>query len=416
MTLAPDAALVQSLRIGDHEYSPYSRSKAAAGLAALVAGGLAPRRGPGRGRTGNGGADPAGGRYRVLFTFAAPMAHGAELLHDATAALDGRATAWFDEKQADTSTIADHDDFPSLSPKSMFRRATPVDLASGLLFLFRNGRAAVTVLPRSHRLARWYLVWAQGCRRRIASRWMRALDPGLVVADMDLHATCAPVVVAARMQGTTTATLVHGSPSENYLPILADAVLTWSALQSEWFSGRTDAELIEVGQLAAEPVLPPASQDIFVIAASREVLSPDEVGRLVSLVDRAHAEGARCVLRHHPVALTAEGAASWRPVAERVDEVTLGGSPDWLRESSTVVGLSSTAVIDAVSAGRSVAVVADDSRPLPCELAYLREACGDRVVPASAIRDVVVPHSREEAARRLRSYVDSVTAPGAVGR
>jgi hypothetical protein len=194
----------------------------------------------------------------------------------------------------------------------------------------------------------------------------------LIVTDFDRGTTARPWVWAARRSGRAVVTALHGSPaSATYLPLLADAVLAWGQAQSVWLDAhRTDASIHVVGRADLENRTSIADGvDRLVICHSREELLPSEQQALVSLIRDFGGIGVEIILRRHP---SARGPLheSWRPVENLAQVVPSAGQPltSFLCPGDFVVGVASTALVDALVSGHGVAVIAAPSRPLPADL------------------------------------------------
>lgn len=207
-------------------------------------------------------------------------------------------------------------------------------------------------------------------------RYQAALDtdfsPALVVTDFDRGASARPWVWAANVAGMSTVTALHGSPSSaTYLPILAHSVLAWGSTQSAWLDAHHPDVGVRVVGRADVAARAKVSGDVdrLVICHSREELLPAEQQELVAMIRALRRFGADIVLRQHP-SVRGRLHESWRPIQELSQVVSSTGQSltSFLGASDFVVGVSSTALVDALISGHGVAVVAAHSRSLPADL------------------------------------------------
>jgi len=264
-----------------------------------------------------------------------------------------------------------------------------------------------------------YLLFAQSVRYALAVEQLAAADVKTLLTDMDRNSGCSPIVIAAKTLGITTATLVHGCPSEQYLPILSDHVLVWSTLQGDWFRGAGYSGGIHViGRPDVCFMAETSTRGRIVVAHSMEVLTEYEVCRLQSVLMHAGELGKTRSLRLHPVAQSITSQDRWAELI--VDAVEYAdGTLDWLSDCGLLVTVSSTVAIDALSYGVPCLVVADPIRELPCELQYLRDICDESKYgqyltrPAResvlAARAKVLPLVGVEAGKRVSEVIDQIS-------
>ncbi|GAA2159158.1 hypothetical protein [Pedococcus bigeumensis] len=367
---------------------------AATALVVLIAGSLLRTAGP-----------PARGQAVVL-GIGSPVQHGAEQANLAAAALRGvGCDTWCDARLA-RGLHGDARDFPSLSPFSLARHVGPRDLWAAWSASRRGSRRPEGAARDCGPVEWLYLRLAQAARLALAERRLEASGARLVVVDFDRGPAMAPLVVAAGNAGIPTATLVHGSPSKSYLPVLADSVLAWSTVQADWFRAHGAGHAEVVGRLAAPRPAPAAGATTWLVLSSKEALSDAEVGRLLSTIEDGRRLGHRTVLRLHPLQ-TAPLDAGWSRVASAVDSCVQLNADDWTTDCARAIGVSSTAIIDALAAGCDVHVVADADRPLPVEIEWLRGQADDlRPVPEKSLatRGSLLPLDQHEAQKRLAMF------------
>nr|WP_196250722.1 glycoside hydrolase family 99-like domain-containing protein [Cellulomonas sp. JZ18] len=344
-----------------------------------------------------------------LFAAANPVAHGAGLVRAvvaATRASGPRLAVAADARLADG--VAVDLDLPGIGVRSVWRHARWRDLVAAV-------RASTVRDPRFGRLAWAYLVAAQTARYRVVDEALCAWRgrPALLV-DYDRHAYTRPVVAAARRRGWRVVTLVHGSPSrQTYLPVLADHVLVWGGAQRDFFAhhqpavGTTVVGRVDVD---GEPSGRRQGRRHVVLCSSLERLTPTETDRLLAHVEASAADGAVCVLRAHPRG--GEPGDGWDRLATAVERVETARGPlvEAVGEGDEVVVVTSTAAVDALLAGCDVHVLADHDRPLPADLAAIRDArtTGD-AVDADTLRRRVVAAVGDDARRRLADALTALT-------
>jgi hypothetical protein len=399
--------LLDSLRIGDHLLLSRLWLRAVVGLLLLhvhaVVGSVR--------RTG-------GARQReqrpaaIHLVVANPVRHGAVLAASAVAAARAHGVplrVLADGRLADPDLPVDVG-FPSVAVRS-------VPTAARLRRLVRAWRQVARVrtwpeelrsLPSPYRV---YLLLAQSLR------YDHALTTGpatAVVTDFDRAAYVRPLLWAARTRGTTTATLVHGTPSAaTYLPLVAERVLAWGSVQARFFAEHApEAHVTVIGRPDLEPLSPQRrGPSRLVLCHSMEDLSATEVARLGALVAWAREDGTRVVLRPHPRDPGLRSGRGWAGLATSADEISLGPGrlADLLGPDDLVVVATSTSAVDALALGVRTVVAADPGRALSSDLAAIRdhglrdgtEATGAEETAAEASlrrQDVVVAVSEEAGA------------------
>lgn len=381
---APSAeAVALSLLTGDH-WARRGRSDWLR-LAVLLA------RAAARSRPVRPGERPAGGR--VVLLCASPVAHGARLAAAVGQALEPLVPqVALDVRLADPALLSRFDvvhDVPSLALPSLVSWASRQSAVRALQCWWASRALRPTSQRRASRVTWAYLMIAQRMRYDIAAQVPLTTPDGVLLVDFDRSAFCAPWLHAARMRGTPTATLVHGAPSELfYLPVLADAVCAWSERQADWWremAPEVDVAVVGRIEIAAESAEAPkdpiewSGGHRVLVLHSAEALTQLERDRLVTIVASLSGRGWRCDLRVHPSVPVDRPGAGWsevvaagaRPSSARTTELDAV-----LEHVDLVLGVSSTAVLDAVAAGRPVGLVVDPSRRLPVDLESLRAAGG----------------------------------------
>ncbi|MFD5276393.1 hypothetical protein ACFWIX_02400 [Pseudarthrobacter sp. NPDC058362] len=242
-------------------------------------------------------------------------------------------------------------------------------------------------------------------RYDFAHSWVSSLPKDhLWLADFDRPAYCRPLIWQAKKLGRKTATLVHGSPNQNYLPPVADQVLVWGDSQLRWFRAASpQSHCHVVGRPEIRKSVAPAPPRRLRVMHSMERLSETERESLVRLCAAATGWGLKCSIRPHPSLSGADLDDDWKAIAGsfRIED----GSDFWesLIPGDIVVGINSTALIDALTIGVPALTLADSERELPCDLDNLREAS----IP---LRAALLRFEREPALER--SGADILTHPG----
>lgn len=363
--------LLDSLRLGDHLGLSRPWLRAVVGLLLLhVHAAVGSVRRPG------GARQPEQQPAAVHLVVANPVRHGAVLAAGAVAAARSHGVplrVLADRRLADPGLFVD-EGFPSVAVRS-------VPTAARLGRLVRAWRQVARVrtwpeelrrLPLAYRV---YLLLAQSLR------YDHALTTGpatAVVTDFDRAAYGRPLLWAARARGTTTATLVHGTPSAaTYLPLVAEQVLVWGSVQARFFAEHAPAAHVTViGRPDLEPLGPQRrGPSLLVLCHSMEDLSATEVARMGALAARAQEDGTRVVLRPHPRDPGLRSGRGWDALASSADELSLGTARlvDLLGPEDVVVVATSTSAVDALALGVRTVVVADPGRALPSDLAAIRD-------------------------------------------
>ncbi len=364
---------------------------------------------------------------QVLLVIANGVAHGARLANALAGSLpagrtrnviaDRRLASPDAEALNGLSTVH----APGLAPRSVWRISSFARLGEYL----RLRRALGARAPRysSSRFYDEYVFLAQ------ALRFLLAMDvvpttAGLMVCDFDRDAYSSPWLWACERLGIPTVTAVHGTPSAlTYLPLLAETVLAWGAVQRAWFTQLAPgvrATLAGRPDIASRVPVAGAVERV-IICHSREELKPSEATRLADLAERYRRSGVECVLRLHPTAAEPVGAG-WNMVAAQCRVEVVGFEPlsESLVRGDFVVGVVTSALIDALIDGYPVAVFADPERPLPADIAAIAEYSRERsfvgrdmrylpsgyVEALNALSHTLVDAVGEESQERIRDLLD----------
>ncbi|WP_243075690.1 hypothetical protein [Microbacterium sp. SS28] len=238
-----------------------------------------------------------------------------------------------------------------------------------------------------------------------------------MITDFDRHASSRPWMWAAQQAKKRIVTAVHGSPARaTYLPVLADEVLAWGSSQELWFNRHApDKRIHVVGRWDIQerrPINPDI--DRIVICHSREQLHDYERQALHTLVQMARDAKIEVVIRAHP-SVQHDLGPSWSACASLCTVVQSRGVPLalFLQKNDLVVGVTSTALVEAVLAGHAVAVFSDESRPLPADLEDIEVMTRRNPV------DVRAGRISEEHARELGQLSEQMvrhTGPTALNR
>ena len=242
-------------------------------------------------------------------------------------------------------------------------------------------------------------------------RYLAALETDftgtrLVVTDFDRGTTARPWIWVARKAGVRVVTAVHGSlAAATYLPMLASDALVWGQVQAEWLIAQGAEVTAHVtGRADIDGRLPLGREvDRVVICHSREELDADEQASLLALVASARAAGLAVVIRRHPSEHGMLGA-TWCDLEQQCDVVASVGSPlsGFLTPRDLVVGVASTALVDALVSGHPSAVVASPLRALPADL--------EAMARVTATVDPGLNGAGLNSAGLNREYVDAMAA------
>lgn len=316
------------------------------------------------------------GDTAVALIIANPVAHGSRFARSVKAALEPiQANIVADGRLADNELAGAIIDFPALTVKSLIGVMSLCDLrdAVSLRLRFRKG---LHKPPGVNLLYYEVLVLMQSIRYSLAQRFVHGCSGDLIfLADFDRAAFSRPLMWHANRTGRTTATLIHGTPNENYLAPLASNLLVWGESQSNWFS--THAPLCRtyvVGRPDFDGIIEVDDVKRIQIVHSMESLTPQEMGSLRLVCDRARQADLTLTLRLHPLASPNDLGSDWsRAVGKAHFEDGRTSFKDSLQPGDIVVGVTSTAIVDALTIGVPALTVADDSRHLPCDLSLLRD-------------------------------------------
>lgn len=325
---------------------------------------------------------PAGGgkvktQARLTLVLANPVAHGSRLAAAVMNALQSMESNLAGDRRLAASEIAEEMvHFPSLTILSFGRSVTWAQLWGAL----KLRRYAVLSASDYSGLSRVYLetlFLLQAIRYDRAQSWVASLPQGHIwLCDFDRHAYSRPVMWQAKMLGRTTATLVHGTPSRSYLPPVAQNVLVWGHAQLDWFRAASQESTYHViGRPEIVRSVEPGMPERLRVMHSMERLTPPEREALLRLCSVAASWGLAGSLRLHPSLGSGGLDEDWKAIAEQL--ALEDNSEDFLvslTAGDVVVGINSTAIIDALTVGLPAWTLADAERELPCDLSKLRSA------------------------------------------
>lgn len=354
-----------SLKQGDHLRHGRQKLRAIASLAVLLLLLVLP------GRTA-----PKPAPAKLTFVLANPVAHGARLGAAVMEALEGMdVNVVGDSRLAEDPVSRSMHHFPSLTVRSFGPSANAPRLWRAVAL-----RRRTVLEPSAHPgLTRPYLeilFLLQAIRYDLARSWVESQPRDHVwLADFDRPAYSRPLIWQARRLGRKTATLVHGTPNRNYLPLIADDVLVWGETQVRWFGAASrEVRCHVVGRPEIRKSVAPAPPARVRVMHSMEQLTEVERESLARVCTRARAWGLECTLRPHPSLAGADLDHGWEAVAGSLRIEDASDFFESLLPGDIVVGVNSTAIIDALTAGVPAFTLADPGRELPCDLEKLREA------------------------------------------
>lgn len=223
--------VVESLVLGDHQNLGRLPLRGAYGLAVLAR-----------------GVFRKSDTYRlpeaeVIHVVASAVAHGSRLTTAVAVALDGLNIVQVSDARLASVPVTD---FPGVGARSIGRHSTRGRLRAALRLRRTANREAVLALSRS-RIYGEYLFLAQAIRYALVAEALTSSSGvGMVLSDFDRHAYTRPWVWTANELGLNTATMVHGSPNSNYIPVIAKTVLVWGEVQAEWFAKHSPGTLVEI--------------------------------------------------------------------------------------------------------------------------------------------------------------------------
>ena len=313
----------------------------------------------------------------VTLVISNPVAHGSRFAGAVLEALTNmRVDALGDRRLAQGPILREMSHFPSLTARSLNGSVNWGMLA----YAIRIRKRAALVQRDYPTLTRLYLetlFLLQAIRYCLAENRVRELPANhLWIFDFDRHAYCRPLVWWANTAGRATVTLVHGSPNMNYLPPLAGSILVWGATQMSWFREASPTTRTHpVGRPEFGLSFPPCPPRTLRIMHSLEKLTNGERGALLQVCEAARQLGMEVSLRLHPSAVESQLDPVWKGILQ---QCTLEDNSLGLLESfdggDVILGITSTAVVDALACGLPAWTLADDDRELPCDLEALRQA------------------------------------------
>ena len=309
----------------------------------------------------------------VLLVIANGVAHGSRLARglERSLPLGVRSQVIYDARFSSFEP-ADAIDAPGLSVRRIGRSASwrRVSEAWRLRRVLGRNRHRFT----ASLLYNEYIFFAQALRFLVA-RDVLGGHVKLVVTDFDRHAYAYPWIWAAHAAGARTVTAVHGTPSAaTYLPVLSDVLLAWGPNQAGWFARNSPGiDVAVTGRFDVEstPIRGGRIQRV-VLCNSCEDLQTDEVRGLNQIVMSALAADVPSVLRLHPAAVDpGEGWDFLQELCESMpqDQTELSS---FLQDGDLVVGVVTSATIEAMMLGYPVLVAAGSERAAPADIDRLR--------------------------------------------
>ncbi|MBT2519668.1 hypothetical protein [Arthrobacter sp. ISL-28] len=300
--------------------------------------------------------------------------------------LEGTATNLVgDRRLAECDVLQGMQHFPSLAVLS-FRGSTHWTRVGRALKLRRYTVLKGIGHPHLSRVYLEVLFLLQAIRYDLAQAWVESLPKEHVwLSDFDRSAYCRPLIWQAKKLARTTATMVHGTPNQNYLPPVAENVLVWGEAQLQWFRAvNQDCTLHVVGRPDICKFIAPGPPKRLRVVHSMESLMETEKEALARLCSMARSWGLDVSLRLHPSVTRSDLDENWKTAAaalafENKSENFLAS----LAPGDVVVGINSTAIIDALIIGVPAWTLADAMRELPCDLSKLRDASGPLLVVLS---------------------------------
>lgn len=351
----------------------------------------------------------------IVHVIANPVAHGAALSSAVSDSLSGMKVARIADARIADPTIGVDFDAAGLSPRSMSAILSRGHLARAIRLRTSTPYSAVRSLSTS-RLYSEYLFLAQAVRYFVAEDVLATIpDSATVLTDFDRSAYARPWVVASKRRGLPTATMMHGSPSTRYVPVLADTALVWGQAQAEWLSRHSpDTVARTIGRPELEAGVTDATPlKRVIVCHSAEDLTSGEADRMTSAISMLQARGIRVSLRLHPSATSGAGA-SWSPVENIADETIMsrGSFVASLAPGDGVLVVTSTAAVEALTAGYRVLVLADAERDLPSDIEAMRAQPSNTVETflnghesGHGFREGIVAHTGADARRKLKSVL-----------
>jgi ketosteroid isomerase-like protein len=312
----------------------------------------------------------------MTFALANPVAHGSRFGLAVMGSLrDRKVNLVGDRRLAHESIIGEMSHFPSLTVRSLKGLVNGRTILRAIR-LRMNAAIQRAEYPTLGRLYLESLFLVQAIRYQLAEEYVQAASVNhLWLSDFDRSAYCRPLIWQARALGRPTATLVHGSPSKHYLPPIAENILAWGDAQASWFDEVAPQCTVRVvGRPELKKEVPAGRPQRLRIMHSLERLSDDERRSFLHIYESAKRRGMPVSLRMHPSANETDLDADWLallPVYE-VENHDLG-LVESFRSGDVVVGVTSTAIIDALACGLPAWTLSDTSRQLPADLVTLRE-------------------------------------------
>jgi hypothetical protein len=356
----------------------------------------------------------------VVLVVANPVAHGSRLARSVMDALAPLPVSLvLDSRLSDPEIAGKAVNFPGVTVRSLIGFVRVRDLLEALeLRLFCSLKHAGP--PGMSRLYLEALFFIQAIRYSCARSLVES-QAGVRVwlSDFDRASFARPLIWHASSRGWCTATLVHGTPNENYVPPVAANVFVWGEAQRDWFAARAQSCVISVvGRPEFQHVLVPEEPRRLRIVHSLEKLSALEEAALRTICAEGQELGLHLSLRLHPSASDDELDPCWqRAVGDIRREDRRKAFHETLHTNDVVVGVLSTALVDALTLGIPALTIADSSRTLPCDLEVLRQypsldslGLAATINDVTGIRDSIIAAIGEDAGIRIRTLMHELLA------
>lgn len=363
----------------------------------------------------------------ITIALANPVGHGSKFGLAVWKALEGSAASLMADRRLADSELCDQlIDFPSLTVRSLNGLVSFGDIWRAVKL-----RRQIHLDSSDFKLERFYLellFLLQAIRYLLAESVFAALPPDhLLLTDFDRDAYSRPLIWQAIKLGGHTATLVHGTPGNTYVPFLAQNVFVWGRSQAEWVGRlQTKTKAYVVGRPELSFTITPEKPARLRVVHSMERLTAGEVVALREVCHAARKASLDVSFRLHPSASRASLDGQWSAVMGDAEiETRESGFLRSLERGDLVVGVSSTAIVDAVAVGLPAWVLADSGRQLPCDLEFLKTEGGNQasliefleaddgprgvhMLRLSSLRELLVASTGLKSASMLRQAVKTL--------
>lgn len=254
-------------------------------------------------------------------------------------------------------------------------------------------------------------------------RYLTAACPSGVALASDQHRIERLAVAVSRRLGIRSVVLQHGLPQDRigYLPVIADAVATWSQASRHWFirGGTPDASLVVTGNprldaFVGRPAIRSAGSTPVILLALSPTARPTNQALVSDVVASLEfVPNARLIVKLHP------GASDWGFVrsivrgagaANRVDLRRHEPLHPLLTSATAVVVHRSSVAVEALAAGRPVIVhrAGSERTTADLELADLKLRTTEN--PRAIAESVMEFHDEKMADRYLADRAGALAA------